>query len=67
MDKTRHPSPERINRYLEGALKGAARDAVERHFMACESCFERVRLELGVELVGAGSDTGKERTARQDP
>ena len=42
MDKTRHPSPERINRYLEGALKGAARDAVERHFMAWESCFGRV-------------------------
>ena len=65
MDKTRHPSPERISRYLEGALKGAARDALERHFMACEICFERVRLELGVELVGAGPDRGKGRMARE--
>lgn len=66
MDSTRHPSPERLTRYLEGGLRGAARDALERHFMACEICFERVRLELGVELVGTGPEGGQGRTARED-
>lgn len=55
MGKNRHPSPQRIDRYLRGVLQGAARDALERHFMACDACFERVRLELGAEMVGAGA------------
>ena len=53
MVKTRHPTPERIARYLRGTLKESPRDDVERHFLGCDACFERVRLELGVELVGA--------------
>jgi hypothetical protein len=55
MANTRHPSPERLDRYLQGLLRGAVRDAVERHFMICDVCFERVREQLGAELVGAGS------------
>ena len=54
MVTTRHPTPDRIDRYLQGVLKGSARDALERHFMACQECFERVRLQLGAELVEVG-------------
>ena len=65
MDTTRHPSPERIDRYLRGMLKGSVRDAVERHFMVCDDCYQKVRERLGAELVGAGPALVRDRPPRR--
>ena len=64
MAKTQHPTAERMDRYLQGMLKGSARDAVERHFMACDACFAYVRERLGAELVGAGTHRERDNTRR---
>jgi len=53
MESRPHPKPDRIDRYVRGRLPSKASEALERHFMACEACFESVRLRLGAELVRA--------------
>ena len=63
----RHPSPERLDQYLRGLLRGSVRDGVERHFMVCDACFEQVREKLSAELVGArSSEHGAKPPRRSD-